>query len=67
MILTVTIRDDNGQSVGVLVLQPKAFASGSRGYFGTGKLQLEGKRYQGQVQLVEIGSKGAGVAESKAE
>lgn len=67
MILTVTIRDDNGQSVGVLVLKPKGFASGSRGFFGTGKVQLEGKRYQCQAQVVEIGSKDAGVAEGKAE
>ena len=58
MILTVTIRDDNGQSVGVLVLNPKDFTSGSRGFFGTGKVAIEGKRYQCQAQVVEIGSKG---------
>ena len=58
MILTVTIRTDTGESIGVLVLNPKDFASGSRGFFGTGKVQLEGKRYQCQAQVVEIGSKG---------
>ena len=67
MILTVTIRTDDGQSVGVLVLNPKDFASGSRGFFGTGKVQLEGKRYQCQAQVVEIGSKGAAPAIEQGE
>lgn len=59
MILTVTIRTDTGESIGVLVLNPKAFASGSRGYHGIGKVEIAGKRYQCQAQVVEIGSKGA--------
>ena len=65
MILTATIRDDNGQSIGVLVLNPKDFASGSKGFFGTGKVTIEGKRYQCQAQMVEIGSKGAAPASSE--
>lgn len=40
-----------------IVLAEKQFRSGSRGYWGGGKLVLNGKRYQTQVQLVEIGSK----------
>jgi hypothetical protein len=35
----------------------KVFKTGSRGYFGMGKIQIGEKRYQVQVQLVEIGSK----------
>ena len=36
---------------------PKNFKTGSRGYYANGKLELDGKRYQLQIQLVEIGSK----------
>jgi hypothetical protein len=35
----------------------KLFKTGSRGFFGMGKIQIGEKRYQVQVQLVEIGSK----------
>lgn len=47
----------NGQTVGVLMAQPKDFKTGSRGFYGTGKAEIQGKRYQINVQLVEIGSK----------
>ncbi len=57
MILTNLIKDENGQTIDALMLKQKDFSSGSKGYFGQGKLELEGKRYQAQVQLVEIGSK----------
>jgi len=40
-----------------LVLNPKEFRTGSRGYFAQGKFEVKGKRYQVQVQAVEIGSK----------
>ena len=54
MFLTATIRDDTGQSVGVLVLQPKTFASGKEGWHGQGKIDVDGIRYQAQGQLVKI-------------
>lgn len=57
MILTATIRADDGQAVGVLVLQPKTFSTGKTGYFGQGKIEIEGHRYQCQGQLVEITTK----------
>lgn len=60
--LTCEVRQLDGQSVGVVVLQPKVFASGSSGYHGQGKIEIAGKRYQVQAQLVEIGSKAAAVA-----
>ena len=53
--ITVEIKKDN-QAVGILTAE-KAFKTGSRGYFGMGKIQIDDKRYQVQVQLVEIGSK----------
>ena len=65
MILTVTIRTDDGESVGGLVLNAKDFASGSRGFFGTGKIIIGGKRFQAQCQVIEIGSKSAVYADIK--
>ena len=43
--------------VGSLTAPEKLFKTGSRGYFGMGKIQIGEKRYQVQVQVVEIGSK----------
>ena len=54
MILTATIRNDSGEAVGVLVLQPKTFKSGKVGWFGQGKIEVDGVRYQAQGQLVKI-------------
>jgi hypothetical protein len=42
-----------------MTLPPKDFKTGSKGFFANGKLEIEGKRYQAQIQLVEIGSKKA--------
>ena len=54
--ITVEIKKDN-QSIGILPAAEKVFKTGSRGFFGMDKLQIDDKRYQVQVQLVEIGSK----------
>jgi len=54
--LSVEIKEDE-KSVGILSAAEKTFSTGSRGFFGTGKIQIGEKRYQVQVQLVEIGSK----------
>jgi len=54
--LSVEIKD-NEKMVGVLTATEKTFKTGSRGFFGMGKIQIGEKRYQVQVQLVEIGSK----------
>jgi len=54
--LSVEIKE-NDKVVGMLVADEKNFKTGSRGYFGMGKIQIGEKRYQVQVQLVEIGSK----------
>ena len=48
------IQDDAGQLVGIIDIDRKDFATGSKGFFGVNKVTLNGKRYQGQVQLVEI-------------
>lgn len=54
--LSVEIKD-NEKVVGLLTADEKQFKTGSRGFFGMGKIQIGEKRYQVQVQLVEIGSK----------
>lgn len=54
--LSVEIKENN-VVVGMLTAEQKLFKTGSRGFFGMGKIQIGEKRYQVQVQLVEIGSK----------
>ncbi len=54
--LSVEIKDGDKQ-VGILAAVEKVFKTGSKGYFGMGKIQIGEKRYQVQVQLIEIGSK----------
>lgn len=54
--LSVEIKE-NDKVVGTLSAEQKLFKTGSRGFFGMGKIQIGEKRYQVQVQLVEIGSK----------
>ena len=39
------------------ILDKKDFKTGSKGYYGTGKMVAGGKKYQISIQVVEIGSK----------
>lgn len=52
--MRATITNDMGQLIGLLDADPKEFKTGKSGYFGTGKVSNNGKRYQAQIQLVEI-------------
>jgi hypothetical protein len=45
------------QKIADIGLPEKKFSTGSVGYWATQKLEINGKRYQCQFQLVEIGSK----------
>lgn len=54
--LSVEIKESE-KVVGMFTAVEKVFSTGSRGYFGTTKIQIGEKRYQVQVQMVEIGSK----------
>ena len=65
MILLAEIKTSEGQALALIQLPAKAFKTGSRGFYGNGKIEIAGKRYQTQVQLVEIGSKLAGLAEAE--
>jgi hypothetical protein len=60
------IKSDAGQVLAMMTVPPKEFKTGSRGYYANGKIEIEGKRYQVQIQLVEIGSKKAAEAEAQA-
>lgn len=57
MLLTATLRTDDGDAVGIIVLKAKVFSSGRTGYFGQAKLTLGSQRYQAQAQLVAIAPK----------
>ncbi|NLE05950.1 MAG: hypothetical protein GX638_14285 [Crenarchaeota archaeon] len=39
------------------IIDKKDFKTGSRGFYGTGKMVAGGKKYQISIQAVEIGSK----------
>ena len=54
--LSVEIKQDE-KIIGILTATEKLFKTGSRGFFGMSKIQIGEKRYQVQVQVVEIGSK----------
>jgi hypothetical protein len=57
MFITAELKNEKGEIVSVLTAAPKEFKTGSRGFYVNGKADIEGKRYQVQIQLVEIGSK----------
>lgn len=56
MVIIAELKSE-GKLIATLTAQPKEFKTGSRGFHGQGKIEIEGKRYQAQIQLVEIGSK----------
>ena len=57
MNIIVELKTDAGQLISLMTVPPKDFKTGSKGFFASGKFEIEGKRYQAQIQLVEIGSK----------
>ncbi|MDV3293220.1 MAG: hypothetical protein LYZ70_03020 [Nitrososphaerales archaeon] len=50
---------DGSERLGEIGLSEKVFSTGSRGYYASAKLEVHGKRYQINFQLVEIGIKQA--------
>ena len=60
MVIIAELKTDDGKLLGVFTLPPKDFKTGSKGFYANGKTEIDGKRYQTQIQLVEIGSKKAG-------
>jgi hypothetical protein len=58
MFLIADIKTDTDQRVALINVLPKQFKTGSRGFYTNQKLEIDGKRYQMQIEVVEIGSKG---------
>lgn len=56
MVIVTEMKVD-GKLIGALTANAKEFKTGSRGFYGQGKIEIDGKRYQVQIQLIEIGSK----------
>jgi hypothetical protein len=57
--LIAELKSASNQLLSVLTVTAKEFKTGSRGYYANQKMEIDGKRYQVQVQIVEIGSKKA--------
>ncbi len=67
MIIMAELKTGDGQVLAVITLPAKDFKTGSKGYYANGKIEIGGKRYQAQIQLVEIGSKKAEPASDSAQ
>ena len=51
------LKADQGQPLVVITATPREFKTGSRGFYANQKFEIDGKRYQMQIQIVEIGSR----------
>lgn len=56
-IRAVTFTDEKGKKVDSFAVKFKEFSTGSRGYYGGGKIIVDNKSYQVSCNIVEIGSK----------
>jgi len=65
MFLVAEIKLEDGKTAAILTVPPKEFKTGSKGFFGSTKAEIDGKRYQIQIQVVEIGSKKKGDGEGE--
>ncbi len=65
MVIIAELKSEDGKLLGVFNVSPKDFKTGSRGFYANGKMEIDGKRYQTQIQLVEIGSKKAAESAEK--
>lgn len=55
--MKVALRNEIGETLVTVELNPKTFSTGSRGEHANFKVSNNGKRYQVNVNAVEIGSK----------
>ena len=51
------LEKEDGKLLTVTTLMPKQFKTGSKGFYGQGQVVVDGKRYQMNFQMVEIGSR----------
>ncbi len=64
MAIIAELKTEAGEVVATLTVSPKEFKTGSKGFYANSKAEFGGKRYQVQIQLVEIGSKKGPESES---
>ena len=57
MFIIAELKTAAGELLSIMTIKAKDFKTGSKGYYANEKIEMDGKRYQVQVQLVEIGSK----------
>lgn len=57
-IATVTLSGEKQN----FIMDKKDFKTGSKGFYASGKMVVAGKKYQVNIQAVEIGSKPKGTA-----
>lgn len=55
--ISIVVKGADGAAVAAMTAYKKQFSTGSRGFHVSDKIVIDGKRYQANVQLVEIGSK----------
>jgi hypothetical protein len=53
----IEIKDRKGEIIFTTIISPKHYKTGSKGYYGRGKMEVEGKMHTVSIMLVEIGSK----------
>jgi hypothetical protein len=56
MIIT-RLEAEDGRLIAITSVSPKDFKTGSKGFYAQGRVVIDGKHYQLNIQLVEIGSR----------
>jgi hypothetical protein len=56
MVIFVKLINEN-EELGTIELKEKIFKTGSKGYHGFGKIDINGKKHQINFMLIEIGTK----------
>ncbi len=64
MPIIAELKTETGEVVATFTVSPKEFKTGSKGFYANSKAEFGGKRYQVQIQMVEIGSKRAPEADN---
>ncbi len=59
MAIIAELKTETGEILATFTVLSKEFKTGSKGFYASNKAEFGGKRYQVQIQLVEIGSKKA--------
>lgn len=58
--IVARVETEDGKLLAITNVPPKNFKTGSKGFHAQGQVMIDGKRYQMNIQLVEIGSRNNG-------